>query len=148
MSERNSGALSITDDRDQAAGSLFRLAGCESYTTTVGPTEKSSRLQSMPAIGGIADQICSWRDFRPLTQGGNVEPKENSISNRPRPPSKRAEDTRAAGPALSGCPPPIAGAPQRPGPAPDAHASLLKLPRPQIIFCAATPAPGLRPLDR
>ena len=106
MSERNSGALSITDDRDQAAGSLFRLAGCESYTTTVGPTEKSSRLQSMPAIGGIADQICSWRDFRPLTQGGNVEPKENSISNSPRPPSKRAEDTRTAGPALSGCPPP------------------------------------------
>ena len=32
------------------------------------------------------------------------------------------------------------------GPAPDAHASLLKLPPPQIIFCAATPAPGLRPL--
>jgi hypothetical protein len=30
--------------------------------------------------------------------------------------------------------------------APDAHASLLKLPPPQIIFCAATPAPGLRPL--
>lgn len=32
------------------------------------------------------------------------------------------------------------------GPAPDAHASLLKLPPPQIIFWAATPAPGLRPL--
>jgi hypothetical protein len=29
---------------------------------------------------------------------------------------------------------------------PDAHASLLKLPPPKIIFCAATPAPGLRPL--
>jgi hypothetical protein len=39
-----------------------------------------------------------------------------------------------------------AGVPQRPRPAPDAHASLLKLPPPQIIFCAATPAPGLRPL--
>jgi hypothetical protein len=26
------------------------------------------------------------------------------------------------------------------------HASLLKLPPPQIIFVAATPAPGLRPL--
>ena len=33
-----------------------------------------------------------------------------------------------------------------PRPAPDAHASLLKLPPPQIIFWAATPAPGLRPL--
>jgi hypothetical protein len=41
---------------------------------------------------------------------------------------------------------PDAGVPQRPRPAPDAHASLLKLPLPQIIFCAATPAPGLRPL--
>src|SRR5882762_1987110 len=41
---------------------------------------------------------------------------------------------------------PDAGVPQRPRPAPDAHASLLKLPPPQIIFCAATPAPGLRPL--
>ena len=39
-----------------------------------------------------------------------------------------------------------AGVPQRPRPARDAHASLLKLPPPQIIFCAATPAPGLRPL--
>src|SRR5262245_45127070 len=38
------------------------------------------------------------------------------------------------------------GVPQRPRPAPDAHASLLKLPPPQIIFWAATPAPGLRPL--
>ena len=41
---------------------------------------------------------------------------------------------------------PDAGVPQQPRPAPDAHASLLKLPPPQIIFCAATPAPGLRPL--
>src|SRR6266849_5704632 len=41
---------------------------------------------------------------------------------------------------------PDAGVPQRPRPAPDAHASLLKLPPPQIFFCAATPAPGLRPL--
>src|SRR4051812_30576940 len=41
---------------------------------------------------------------------------------------------------------PDAGVPQRPRPAPDAHASLLKLPPPQIIFCAATPAPGLGPL--
>jgi hypothetical protein len=41
---------------------------------------------------------------------------------------------------------PDAGVPQRPRPAPDAHASLLKLPPPQIIFWAATPAPGLRPL--
>ena len=32
------------------------------------------------------------------------------------------------------------------GPAPDADASLLKLPPPKIIFWAATPAPGLRPL--
>jgi hypothetical protein len=32
------------------------------------------------------------------------------------------------------------------GRAPDADASLLKLPPPQIIFWAATPAPGLRPL--
>jgi hypothetical protein len=32
-----------------------------------------------------------------------------------------------------------------PGP-PDAHASLLKLPPPRLFFCAATPAPGLRPL--
>jgi hypothetical protein len=39
---------------------------------------------------------------------------------------------------------PDAGVPQRP--APDAHHSLLKLPPPQIIFCAANPAPGLRPL--
>ena len=31
-------------------------------------------------------------------------------------------------------------------PAPDAHTSLLKLPAPQIIFWAATPALGLRPL--
>jgi len=31
-------------------------------------------------------------------------------------------------------------------PAPDADASLLKLPPPKIIFWAATPAPGLRPL--
>src|SRR5271169_919441 len=30
---------------------------------------------------------------------------------------------------------PDAGVPQRPRPAPDAHASLLKLPPPQIIFC-------------
>ncbi len=37
---------------------------------------------------------------------------------------------------------------RRPRPAPDAHASLLKLPPPQIIFCAAAPAPGLRPLVR
>jgi len=41
---------------------------------------------------------------------------------------------------------PDAGVPQRPRPAPDAHASLPKLPPPQIIFRAATPAPGLRPL--
>ena len=33
------------------------------------------------------------------------------------------------------------------GPAPDAPASALKLPPPKIIFWAATPAPGLRPLD-
>jgi hypothetical protein len=33
-----------------------------------------------------------------------------------------------------------------PGPAPDAHASLLKLPPPQFILWAATPAPGSRPL--
>ena len=51
--------------------------------------------------------------------------------------------------AITECPhpgDPDAGVPQRPRPAPDAHASLLKLPPPQIIFCAATPAPGLRPL--
>ena len=41
---------------------------------------------------------------------------------------------------------PDAGVPLQPRPAPDAHASLLKLPPRQIIFCAATPAPGLRPL--
>src|SRR5450631_346265 len=41
---------------------------------------------------------------------------------------------------------PDAGVPQQPRPAPDAHASLLKLQPPQIIFCAATPARGLRPL--
>src|SRR4029450_7765746 len=33
-----------------------------------------------------------------------------------------------------------------PPPPPPPHASLLNLPPPQIIFCAATPAPGLRPL--
>jgi hypothetical protein len=41
---------------------------------------------------------------------------------------------------------PDAGVPRRPRPAPDTDANLLKLPPPQIIFCAATPAPGLRPL--
>jgi hypothetical protein len=41
---------------------------------------------------------------------------------------------------------PDAGVPQRPRPTPDAHASLLKLPPPQIIFSAATPASSLRPL--
>ena len=39
-----------------------------------------------------------------------------------------------------------AGVPQRPRLAPNGHASLLKLPPPQIFFYAATPAPGLRPL--
>jgi hypothetical protein len=51
--------------------------------------------------------------------------------------------------AITGCPHPGDPMPaflSGPRPAPDAHASLLKLPPPQIIFCAATPAPGLRPL--
>ena len=51
--------------------------------------------------------------------------------------------------AITGCPHPGDPMPaflSGPGPAPDAHASLLKLPPPQIIFCAATPEPGLRPL--
>src|SRR5262245_4484332 len=40
---------------------------------------------------------------------------------------------------------PNAGVPQRPRPGPDAHASLLKLPPPQLIFCAATPGAGFAP---
>jgi hypothetical protein len=35
-----------------------------------GPTEKSSLLKSMSAIWGSAEQICSERDFRPLTRCG------------------------------------------------------------------------------
>jgi hypothetical protein len=60
----------------------------------------------------------------------------------------RAEDARAAGPALSGCPhpsDPIAGVPQRPRPAPDAHASLLKLPIPSNYFLCRDPRAEFAP---
>ena len=40
---------------------------------------------------------------------------------------------------------PDAGVPQRPRPAPDAHASLLKLPPPQIYFLCRDPAAGFAP---
>jgi hypothetical protein len=49
----NSGPLSITDGRDQAAGSLFGFAGSESFeTTAVGPSRLSGRLIEITAIEG------------------------------------------------------------------------------------------------
>src|SRR5262249_31383134 len=60
----------------------------------------------------------------------------------------RAEDARAAGTALSGCPhpgEPDAGLPQRPRSAPDALASLLKLAPPQNYFLCRDPGAGFSP---
>jgi len=52
MPERNSGPLSITDGRDQAAGSLSGFAGSESFaeTTAVGPKRGADCIEQCPML--------------------------------------------------------------------------------------------------
>jgi hypothetical protein len=45
-----------------------------------GPTEKSSRLPQLSAVGGGADQICSRRGFQPVTQIGHAAHFSDSAS--------------------------------------------------------------------
>jgi len=77
MPERNSGSLSITDGRDQAAGSLSGFAGSESFaeTTAVGPSRHIAPPQDLGRERGIAEV-----DEQPCVAEGDArDPTETLI---------------------------------------------------------------------